>query len=148
MTAILMITLIKITVVDCIDNSHILYTCRCSEPAPEKHFPPSAAQTNSKKNIWEMFCFKSSHIKSFKGVLCLSRSHRFQWQLQTNLPDLAEMLKKAWKAPISRNIERQIKPHAPNAMCCSEWRFWRKITLFSGAWLMILKHLGFAKLLV
>lgn len=39
MTVILMIMLVKIVVIDCVDNYHILYTCRCSEPGPEKRLP-------------------------------------------------------------------------------------------------------------
>lgn len=34
-----MIMLVKIVVIDCVDNYHILYTCRCSEPGPEKRLP-------------------------------------------------------------------------------------------------------------
>lgn len=52
MTVILMIMLVKIVVIDCVDNYHILYTCRFSSLGQKGDFPPSAAQTDSKKSIW------------------------------------------------------------------------------------------------
>lgn len=102
---------------------------RVQSMGQKRDFPLSVTQTESKKNIWLKFCFKSSKFTTFKCVLCSSRSHSFHWQLQTNLPDLTENL----LHPSAETLKEKIKKHTPNPVSCSKKLFLTKITLFSGA---------------